>query len=441
MHRWLLLFPFLIISTVAEALEAEAEASIEYRQFFREGALGQKTPQFSATFLPTLYWESEEGGHSITWTTLFRADSLDENRSHIDVREAYYQTYFDLYGSLGELALKVGAAQVFWGVTESQNIVNVINQSDLVDNVTGEKLGQPMINVNLDSEFGFLELYVLPVFRERTFASESGRLAFPGVVNNPIYESSRRQKKIDLGFRYSYSFDSWDIGFSAFTGTNREPYFAAQVNTPVDEDLSTDINIVPYYAKMTQLGIDFQAFIGDFTWKLEAIRRESLVNHTAVTTGFEYTFVGIFDTDNDLTLFSEYLYDSRDPTGPVSIQLDRNTQVLLLISDTLFGGLLTPDFDALADERRILPTFANNDIFTGARWVLNDINGTEVRVGWLMDIEYITSHLLQYEVSGRFDESLSWKVEGTFFNSEDKQDPLFGVKDDDFVKAALTYYF
>ncbi|RXJ74843.1 hypothetical protein CS022_01115 [Veronia nyctiphanis] len=326
-------------------------------------------------------------------------------------------------------------------MTESLNVVDVINQSDLVDSITGQKLGQPMINLNLENDFGLTEFYVMPLFRERTFASNTGRLSFPGIVNNPIYESSRKQQHIDLALRYSYSFDTWDLGFTVFHGTNREPYFAAEVSTPVETQINTVIDVVPYYAQMTQFGIDLQAFWGDWTWKLEAIRRESLVSHTAIVAGFEYPFVGVWGSDSEVTLFAEYLYDSRDPIGPVRISLDDTTQLLIFLSDTLFGGVLTPDFQAEADARKLSPTITQNDIFSGIRWAFNDINGTELRLGFLMDIEHISSYSTQIEVTSRFSESLTWRVSGAFFNSEEKQDPLFNIKDDDYVEAGVKYYF
>ncbi|MCY3675720.1 MAG: hypothetical protein OXG21_12225, partial [Rhodobacteraceae bacterium] len=85
---------------------------------------GQKGNNFSLTFEPTIYSESAEG-NSFTFTPFIMIDSVDSERTHVDIREAYYLTF----GSLGESEweLRIGIDQVFWGTAESHNPVNVIN--------------------------------------------------------------------------------------------------------------------------------------------------------------------------------------------------------------------------------------------------------------------------------------------------------------------------
>ena len=44
--------------------------------------------------------------------------------------------------------LLVGAAKVFWGTAESRHLVDIINQTDAVEDIDEEdKLGQPMVKV------------------------------------------------------------------------------------------------------------------------------------------------------------------------------------------------------------------------------------------------------------------------------------------------------
>ena len=46
--------------------------------------------------------------------------------------------------------MRLGLRKVYWGVTESQHLVDVINQTEGVENLDGEdKLGQPMLNLAL----------------------------------------------------------------------------------------------------------------------------------------------------------------------------------------------------------------------------------------------------------------------------------------------------
>ncbi|MFD2179983.1 DUF1302 family protein [Veronia pacifica] len=436
-----LLTVMMLYIPTAKSLEASAELSFETRQFFSSGESRKEDGQYSIAFKPSLFWASEEGGHTLVWTSMFRADSLDRNRSHIDLREAYYQNTFDFDNA--EMTLKVGAAQVFWGVTETQNIVDVINQSDRVDAVFDEKLGQPMINTNFDTELGYFEFYLMPYFRERTFASEDGRLGLPGLKTDALYQSSRGARELDTAFRYSYSFDTWDVGLSYFHGTNRQPFFAAQVSLsdefPPQIPLRPDLALLPFYAEMEQVGLELQAFSGDWTWKLEAIYRDSIIHHTAVTAGFEYPFVGIAGGDSEAIMFVEYLYDTRKPMGPVDVVLDDNTRLILQIADTFFGAPIP--IDTSGQDRKLSPTFAQNDISTGFRWALNDLNGTEIRAGVIVDLDNPSSNVITLEASSRINEDFKWEVSSLIFNTDNEEDLISPLKDEDYIQLLLTYYF
>ena len=102
------------------------------------------------------------------------------------------------------LVSSTGIGKVFWGVTESQHLVDVINQTDLVENMDGEeKLGQPMINFALVRDWGTVDFFLLPGSRERTFPEAEGRLrTTPRVdVEQAVYESSRGKRHIDEAIR------------------------------------------------------------------------------------------------------------------------------------------------------------------------------------------------------------------------------------------------
>ena len=80
--------------------------------------------------------------------------------------------------------------------------MDIINQTDQVDQVDGEeKLGQPMINLSLVRDWGIVDLFVLPGFRERTYAGEEGRPRTPlPVSDDAVYESPRRRAGWTLPF-------------------------------------------------------------------------------------------------------------------------------------------------------------------------------------------------------------------------------------------------
>lgn len=86
-----------------------------------------------------LYRALGEDG-SLTITPFVRIDQHDEQRTHIDLREFIYSHVGD------DWEAKIGIGKVFWGVAESTNLVDVINQFDTVENDDASaKLGQPMI--------------------------------------------------------------------------------------------------------------------------------------------------------------------------------------------------------------------------------------------------------------------------------------------------------
>ncbi|WP_240478355.1 hypothetical protein [Photobacterium aquae] len=371
--------------------EMRGRLAVEHRQFFATGTHGQDTVQPSVVIEPEWYWEWEQGTQSVNLVPFARWDAMDNERSHIDLREAIYAYYGD------RLELRAGIGKVFWGVTESQHLVDVINQTDAVESVDGEaKLGQPMVHFAYLADLGVWELFVLPYFRERTFAGSDGRLTVAGVnTDEARYESSRGKKHVDLAARYSVSWDVWDIGLSYFHGTSRDPYFLVEGSDWLR-------SLVPFYAQMDQLSVDLQGLWGDWLWKLEALRRFSLDNHSAVTAGFEYTYVGVADTAWDVGVLAEYLYDSREKQAPVVGQ---------------------------------------NDIFAGVRWALNDIAGTEVLFGVSQDLDDARSQTARLEASSRLGSAWRWNINAWYFDADDERDPVYGLRRDNYVEVGLSYYF
>ncbi|CAK2507010.1 exported hypothetical protein [Vibrio crassostreae] len=90
--------------------ELAGQFNLEHRQFFSEGLQGQDKEQSSLVLQPEFYWEQQEGNGSFTFTPFYRLDSEDDERTHGDVREALYLTYWDDY------ELRAGVGKVFWGV-------------------------------------------------------------------------------------------------------------------------------------------------------------------------------------------------------------------------------------------------------------------------------------------------------------------------------------
>ncbi len=86
---------------------------------------------------PEWFRRWEDANVTLTARPFARLDGQDNDRTHVDLRELMFHKSSDQW------ELKAGVGKVFWGVTESQHLVDVINQTDFVENIDEEeKLGQ-----------------------------------------------------------------------------------------------------------------------------------------------------------------------------------------------------------------------------------------------------------------------------------------------------------
>ncbi len=364
-------------------------------RYFREEALypEQSDTTSSIVLQPELYMAWRGGDSTLTFSPFVRAGDVDDERNHADVRELIWSN------NLGDWDLRLGVGRVFWGVTESQHLVDVINQLDMVEDLDGEsKLGQPMVNLSHSSPWGTLELYALPGFRERTFAGLEGRLRGPLLVDTDqtVYESPDKDRHLDWAVRWSHYIGDVDIGLSHFSGTARAPRLELGFNgqgQPV---------LVPHYDLLQQTGLSLQALAGAWTWKLEAVSAaQRQERHLAVTAGFEYTHVGLLGSQMDLGMLAEYLYDERGVTAP------------------------TP--------------FAN-DLMVGLRWVFNDIQSSEILVGMIRDLDG-SANSVNIEASRRLGQNWKVSLEYRGNNAVEATDRLYPIRMDDYLQLELFRYF
>ena len=383
----------LAVNLPAQAVSWRGFVAVQERFFFDEPAdPRQHGNNFSVSAQPELYHEWADGKQSLTFVPFARLDQGDDERTHADIRELAWGYVARDY------EWTVGISKVFWGVTEAQHLVDIINQTDLVEELDGEeKLGQPMVNLSLIRDWGTVALFVLPGFRERTFAGVDGRpRIIPRVEKNlTSYESSQQEKHVDFAVRWSHYFGDMDIGLSWFHGTSRDPLlFPATYNG--------EIVLAPFYQIIDQAALDVQLTKGNWLWKLEAINRDGDYDKfRAVTGGFEYTFYGLFDTPADLGLVVEYLYDSR-------------------------GELATTPFQ--------------DDFMTGLRFTFNDAQSTDALLGAIKDT-HDDSFLVSLEANRRLGDSWKLSLQASKFIVDGLDQSLKSFAEDDFVQLELAYYF
>src|SRR5690606_41154257 len=105
-------------------------------------------------------------------------------------------------------------------------------QPDLGDQVEGEeKLAPPMLNLSTVQDWGIVDVYLLPGFRERTFPGEDGRPGTPVTVDtdNPLYESGAEDTRVDAAVRWQMFLGDWQVALSHFSGTSREPLLVPNI--------------------------------------------------------------------------------------------------------------------------------------------------------------------------------------------------------------------
>ncbi|NVJ49577.1 MAG: hypothetical protein HWE11_04270 [Gammaproteobacteria bacterium] len=388
--------------TAATEVDFSAVSGLEVRAFTESGSYAQDDYTGSVFIEPEWFFELDESVFSLK--VFGRYDSADSERTHFDIREAYWQKVGD------EWSLTVGINKVFWGVAETQHLVDIINQTDAVENLDGEdKLGQPMINFNWEKDWGTLSLFALPGFRERTFPGPDGRLRFefPIATDNAQYESAQEQSHIDWAARFSKVMGVWDLGFSAFRGTSREPLLQLDLQTG-------DLN--PYYPQITQFGIDAQATIDSWLWKVEYIYRRGFAlpssdaasDYSAAVAGFEYSFYGVADTAIDVGWILEYQFDERDRLGSAGFSIE--------LSDI---------------------------VVTGARLTFNDVQSSDLLIGLGFETDN-DARFISIEGSRRVGDDLKLALEGRLFNGV-KNDPFatlfYSYRNDSFVQVTLEKYF
>ncbi|MGM8225005.1 hypothetical protein ACSV5M_00385 [Cellvibrio sp. ARAG 10.3] len=311
---------------------------------------------------PEATWRGNK--HSFSFKAFGRAGSEDDERNHLDVRELHW-SYDNAF-----VDLNAGVNIVYWGVTESWHLVNIINQVDLVESIyQDEKLGQPMVNATFIRDWGNLSFYWLPVFRERVYPAVEGRYRTSPPVdnNNARYLRTDKSANQDYAIRYSHYIGNIDLGIHWFEGIGREPVLGIN-----------DVGnyLIPTYAKIRQVGIDLQLTTDAWLWKLEAIANHNLYeDYTAAVGGFEYTFFQAFDTDADIGWLLEYIHDERGESGSVF----------------------------------------SRDVFLGTRISLNDLQDATMLLGAIVDKE-TRETVVKMEISRRIGKQFTLEVEGSLFS-------------------------
>lgn len=394
-----------------------------------------------------LRWDhTPRAGERLLLDLFARADAREDARSRGDVREAYYEV------QSGALTSRFGARRVFWGVAESRHLVDVLNQSDLADDLDGEaKLGQPMLEFTLGGESGELALYALPGFRTRRLPGPGGPIAypFPLALHETRINARGEELHTDYAARASTRFGALDVAVSWFDGVGREPRILpclrqgsgfegtetgancellesvsaaaptptvltpllqalglapsnAEVAAELEQRAYAALVLVPAYERERRLGLEAQFIHEALALKFEGLVRETrgARSHAGVV-GLEYSFSGLFGGAQDLGLIVEGLRDTQ-------------------------AELLSARYD--------------HEVFIGGRWSLNDVAGSQALGGVLLDTSG-DGQTYSLEANRRLGDDWKLSLRLRAFTGGDQADLANVVKDADELRLSLEHYF
>ena len=144
----------------------------------------------------------------------------------------------------------------------------------------------------------------------------------------------------------------------------------------------------------------------EWIFKLEGISNSGMTErYSAAVAGFEYTQVGIFDSNADLGWIAEYLFDDRKNNAPHSFE---------------------------------------RDIFVAWRYAFNDADSSEILGGMIYDPK-THEKVLSVEVSQRIASDLKLNIEGRIFENgrlpAQANDKNWFLEDEDYIQLELVKYF
>ena len=377
--------------------ELNSESKTEIRYFHKEAAyLGQKNTYSSS--LSSEFYADFNNDINLIIEPRIRYDLYDKNRNKLDISQGYFIYFKDKY------EYKVGVAKIFWGITESKNLVDIINTNDLVDIDPKAKLGQPLMTYSIATSFlGVFDFYYLPLFIRSSETGRRGRirLSLPKQKSSSYYEGGAGKRQPSWAVKWENSYGRNDLSFQVFRGISRD-------SSTITEIEDNNLNYFSGYERITQLGTYFQKTQGPLIYKFEGIKRygqrnAKLIrdNYFSSILGLEYVVTRIFNKVWDLNFFLEYSNDDRNNDSTDYLQ---------------------------------------NDLFLGLKLFINDTSGTEFIASTTTDLDG-GGNTGKLEVSSRLTDNIRLSTEYNYYWSTNSKDILYSFRRDNYLGFNIKKYF
>lgn len=379
---------YLLLAGVASTGWANVSIDVYNRHFFEPSTLPAKQQNyFSAELHADWVWTWDEADLVIEPVV---SVAEDDALNYIDFQQLLF-TY-----RMASSEVFAGVGMVFWGVTESYHLTDIVNQVNLVADLAREKkLGQPMVGYRRYLGDHTLELYWLPYFREQVLAEKNSRpWRSRPISGDPEYERSGGQWAQDVALRLSGFYESVDYGVSYFYGTERNPFLI--INPSRTEFTET-------YVKTNKLAVDSQLTLGSTLLKSEMIYSspDTQGDEFAMVAGIEQGIYGIVDTQLDASLFIEGLYSN-------------NQQ-----------GVALP---------------YKQHIMTGLRLDLNNEGGSNIMFSIINDKDD-RDRTYYVNAQHRLKENISAEVDVWYFDIRKQSSNLPYLKEEGYIQIGLEFYF
>ena len=368
---------------LAIQVNAETSGSLEITGSYFPKALDESFDTNITAEAKVMGYE-ELSDFQLVYEFIFRKSLNDSGMDIVEPRQ------FFLSKTFGEIDAYLGYRHTFWGVAESKNLVDLINQHDLAAGISPDnRLGAPSISFETYLGSGDFQYWYIPRFRERTFNEQNAHPGFGLPVLPAQFAHTKRSKAPDHAIRYGNSIGDFDYALSVFDGTAREPIIRV-------EEIG---GILPYYERMRSIGLELQYTGDSILYKFEGLNgTQGEEGFSAAVMGTEKTVYSIFETQWDMGLIIEYQYDDR-----VQVLLDR----------TLVSGI---------------------------RLTANDEFDTSLLVLYTVDHEFSQS-LFGLEASRRLRNGMTVDLNYLLYKSDEQNLPFYSLIDDSELSLTLGYYF
>jgi hypothetical protein len=369
----------------------QGEVGFELRRFEDDGK--KITEDTGVAILSRVETRYDDEYNTFVLRAFGRVDEKDPDRGFVALEDAYVSERF----GTGNTRLTAGYKLFSWTATEAFHPADVINSRNFDSDLENlEKKGEITIQLAFDFLDGQLNLYYWPHFEAPEYPSYRSRVGAGVSIGKPVVvdgTSSSSAWLPQFGAMFNTSFPGGDLSLHAIRHVDRNFPLVGTSNyvTLLGSNIPNDLTAfqtapTPYFFQATQLGGTLQWSLDPVMLKVEgAVRQfESELailtarglkkpnSHSELAVGLEWSMA--YDESNAETYF-------------------------YLEGNSIIG---------ISKEERAQQSVFQRDVMFGIRHVLNDIDGKEVFISTIMDIERTHEKLFNFSYTQRLSDI--WKI-------------------------------